>query len=187
MDLCQQSDVSAFNMLPGFVIAFFFRRSKGVLISWVQSPFAVIIEPKKVRSASVSIISPSICNEVMGLDAMIFVFWMLSFKPTFSLSSFTFIKRLFSYSLLSPIRVVSFAYLLLLPLSRFSSVQLYATPWTGAYQAPPSMGFSRQEYWSGMPSPSPKNIFRVAYLTLSSLSKSWFQDVLHWIRPALKR
>ena len=50
----------------------------------------------------------------MGLDAMIFVFWMLSFKPAFSLSSFTFIKRLFSSSLLSAIRVVSSAYLRLL-------------------------------------------------------------------------
>ena len=54
-----------------------------------------------------------ICHEVMGLDAMILVFWMLSFKPTFSLSSFTFIKKLFSSSL-SAIRVVSFAYLRLL-------------------------------------------------------------------------
>ena len=60
-----------------------------------------------------SIFSPSICHEVMGLDSMILVLWMLSFKPTFSLSSFTYIKRLFS-SLLSAIRVVSFAYLRLL-------------------------------------------------------------------------
>ena len=55
-----------------------------------------------------------ICHEVMGLDAMILVFWMLSCKPTFSLSSFTYIKRLFSSSLLSAIRVVSSAYLRLL-------------------------------------------------------------------------
>ena len=53
---------------------------------------------------------PSISHEVMGEDAMILVFWMLSFKPTFSLSSFTFIKRLFSSSSLSAIRVVSSAY-----------------------------------------------------------------------------
>ena len=53
-------------------------------------------------------------TELMGLDAMILVFWMLSFKPTFSLSFFTFIKRLFSSSLLSAIRVVSSAYLRLL-------------------------------------------------------------------------
>ena len=58
--------------------------------------------------------SPSISHEVMGPDAMIFVFWMLSFKPTFSLSSLTFIKRLFSPSSLSAIRVVSSAYLRLL-------------------------------------------------------------------------
>ena len=61
------------------------------------------------KSVTVSIASQSICHEVMGPDTMIFVFWMLSFKPTFSLSSFTFIKRLFSSSL-SAIRVVSSAY-----------------------------------------------------------------------------
>ena len=59
-------------------------------------------------------VSPSVSHEVMGPDAMILVFWMLSFKPTFSLSSFTFFKRLFSSSLLSAIRVVSSAYLRLL-------------------------------------------------------------------------
>ena len=57
---------------------------------------------------------PSICHEAMGLGAMILVFWMLSFKPTFSLSSFTFIKRFFSSSLLSAISVVPSAYLRLL-------------------------------------------------------------------------
>ena len=63
---------------------------------------------------TVSIVSPSICHELMGPDAMILVFWMLSFKPTFSLSSFTFIKSLFSSSSLSAIRVESSAYLRLL-------------------------------------------------------------------------
>ena len=67
-----------------------------------------------IKSETVSIISPSFCHEVMGLDAMILVFWMLSFKLTFSLSSFTFIRRLFSSSLLSAIRVVSSGYLRLL-------------------------------------------------------------------------
>ena len=57
--------------------------------------------PPKIKSATVSTVSPFICHEVMGLDAMILVFWMLSFKPTFSFSSFTFIKRLFSSSSLS--------------------------------------------------------------------------------------
>ena len=58
-------------------------------------------------SMSMSLVSPSICHEVMGPDAMILVFGMLSFKPGFSLSFFTFIKRLFSSNLLSAIRMVS--------------------------------------------------------------------------------
>ena len=60
-------------MLSRFVIAFL-PRSKRLLISWLQSPSAVILESKKIKSATVSIASPSICREVMGLDAMIFVF-----------------------------------------------------------------------------------------------------------------
>ena len=67
----------------------------------------------KIKSDTVSTVSPSICHEVMRLDAMILVFSMFDFKPTFSLSSFTF-KRLFSSSSLSAIRVVSSAYLRLL-------------------------------------------------------------------------
>ena len=62
-----------FNILSKFVIAFL-PRSKHVLISWLQSPFAVILEPKKIKSVTVSIVSPSICHEVMGPDAMILVF-----------------------------------------------------------------------------------------------------------------
>ena len=102
-----------FNMLSRLVTTFL-PRSKHLLISWLQSPYAVILEPRKIKSATVSTVSPSICHEVMGLDAMILVFWMFSFKPTFSLSSYTFIKRLFSSSSLSAINVVSFAYLRLL-------------------------------------------------------------------------
>ena len=98
-----------FNMLSRLVIAFL-PRSKRLLISWLQSPSAVIFEPRNLKSFTVSIVSPSICHEVMGLDAMILVVWMLSFKPAFLLPSFTFIKRLFSSSLLSAIRVVSSAY-----------------------------------------------------------------------------
>ena len=60
-----------FNMLSRLVIAFL-PRSKHLLISWLQSPFAVILEPKKIKSITVSIVSPSICHEVMGPDAMIF-------------------------------------------------------------------------------------------------------------------
>ena len=91
-----------FNMLSRLVIVFLPRR-KHLLISWLQSPSAVILEPKKMKSDTVSTVSPYISHEVMGPDAMILVFWMLSFKPTFLLSSFTFIKRFFSSSLLSAI------------------------------------------------------------------------------------
>ena len=80
----------------------------------MQTPSAVILEPKKIHSVTVFIVSPSVYHEVMGLDAMISVFWMLSFKTAFSPSSFNFIKRLFSSSLLSAKRVESSAYLRLL-------------------------------------------------------------------------
>ena len=102
-----------FNMLSRLVRTFL-PRSKHLLISWLQSISAVILEPPKIKSLTVSTISPSVWHEVMGPDAVILVFWMLSFKPTFSLSSFTFIKRLFSSFLLSAIRVVSSEYLRLL-------------------------------------------------------------------------
>ena len=69
-----------FNMLSRLVIAFL-PRSKRLLIAWLQSPPGVILEPKKIKSITVFIVSPSICHEVMGLDAMILVFSMLSFKP----------------------------------------------------------------------------------------------------------
>ena len=98
------------NMLCRCVIGFL-PRSKHLLISWLQSPSAVILEPKKIKSVTISIISRFICLEVMGPDALIFVFWTLSFKPIFSLCSFTIIKGCFSSSLLSAIRVVSSAYL----------------------------------------------------------------------------
>ena len=62
-----------FNMLSRFVIAFL-PRSKHLLVSWLQSPSAVILEPKKIKSVTVFIVSPSICHEVMGLDSMILVF-----------------------------------------------------------------------------------------------------------------
>ena len=105
-----------FNTLSKFVTAFL-PRSKRLLISWLQSPSAVILEPKKRKSVTTSTFYPSICQEVMGLDAMILsccCFLIFSFKPTLSLSSFTLIKRLFSSSLPSAIRVISSTYLRLL-------------------------------------------------------------------------
>ena len=81
------------NMLSRLVITFL-PRSKHLLISWLQSPSAVILEPPKIKLTTVSTVSPSVCHEVMGPDPMILVYWMLSLKPTFLLSSFTFIKKL---------------------------------------------------------------------------------------------
>ena len=98
------------HILSRFVIAFL-PKSKHLLTSWLQSWSTLILKPKKIKSV---IVSPSMCHEIIGLDAMILVFWMLSFKPAFSLSSFIFIKKLFSSFLLSAIRVVSSAYLRLL-------------------------------------------------------------------------
>ena len=69
------------NMLSRLVIAVF-PRSKHLWISWLQSPSA-FLEPKKIKSFTVSNVSPSICHEVLGPDAMILVFWMMSFKPPF--------------------------------------------------------------------------------------------------------
>ena len=117
-DLGWQSNVSS------FLICFltccldvdiaFLPRSKRLLISWLQLPSAAILKPKKIKSLTVSIVSPSICHEVTELDAMVLVFLMLSFKPAFSLSSLTFFKSPFSSSSLSAIRVMSSAYLRLL-------------------------------------------------------------------------
>ena len=73
-----------FNVLSRLVITFL-PRSKHFLISLLQSPSAVIWEPPEIKSVTVSTVSPSIYHEVMGPDAMILVFWMLSFKPPFAL------------------------------------------------------------------------------------------------------
>ena len=62
-----------FNKLSSFVITFL-PRNKHLLISWLQSPSAVILEPPKIKSATVSTVSPYICHEVMGTDAMILIF-----------------------------------------------------------------------------------------------------------------
>ena len=62
-----------FSTLSRFVIAFLLR-SKHLSVSWLQSSSALILEPKKIKSLTVAIVSPSICHEVMGPDAMILVF-----------------------------------------------------------------------------------------------------------------
>ena len=89
---------------------------------------AVILEPKKIRSVTFSIVSPSVCHEVMGPGAMILIFLNEYFKPNFSLYSFTIIKELYSSSSLSTFRVVSSAYLRLLIFSGQSWFQLMLHP-----------------------------------------------------------
>ena len=93
-DLCRQTNVSALQ-LSRFVLTLLPRR-KRLLISWLQSPSAVILEPKNRKSVTTSTFPPPLCHEVMGPDAMIFVFLIFHFKPALSFSSFTLIKRLFS-------------------------------------------------------------------------------------------
>ena len=111
-----------FNMLTRLIIAFP-PRSKQLLISWLQSPSAVILEPPKIKSVTVSAVSPSISHEGMGPDAMILVFWILSFKPTFSLSSLTFIKKLFTSSSSSTyLRLLIFLLAILIPTCASSSL-----------------------------------------------------------------
>ena len=102
-----------FNMLSRLVITFL-PRSKCLLISWLQSPSSVILEPPKIKSVTVSTVSPSICHEVMGPDAMNLVLWMMSFKPTFFVSSLTLIQRFLVPLCYFAIRVASSAYLQLL-------------------------------------------------------------------------
>ena len=153
-----------FNTLSRFVIALL-PRTNYLLISWLQSPTAVILEPKKMKSVTVSIVSPSICHEVMGLDAMTLEIWMLSFKPTLSLSSFTFIKRLFSSSLLSAIRVVSSACLRLLIFLLAILIPVYSL---GHYSTEIafSLNFHCMKYTQGM-------VFSSFHLKMSVFS--------HWI------
>ena len=93
-------------MLSGFVIAFL-PRSKRLLLLWLWWFWS----PRKIKVCHCFHFSPSICCELMELDAMILVVWLLSFKPAFSFFFFTLIKRPFSSSLLSAVRVVLFAYL----------------------------------------------------------------------------
>ena len=102
-----------FKMLSRLVKTFFSKKQASfnfMTAATICSDFGA----PKIKSATISTVSPSICHEVMGPDAMILVSWILSFKPTFAFSSFTFIKRFFNSPSLSAISVVSSAYLRLL-------------------------------------------------------------------------
>ena len=92
------------------LVCYSFSSKEQASFNFIYSDFGA----QENKSVTISIVSPSVCHEVMGLDAMILVFWILSFKPAFSCSSFTLIKRFFSSSSLSAIRMVSSTYLRLL-------------------------------------------------------------------------
>ena len=81
-EIFQQSNVSAFKNAARLVITFI-QTSKHLLISWLQSSFPVVLELPKIKSLTVSIVSPSICHEVMGPNAMIFILWMWSLSQMF--------------------------------------------------------------------------------------------------------
>ena len=104
---CIEPGLATRFILYTFVRAFLLR-SKHLLISWQQSPSAMNLEPKKIKSVTASTF-PFYLPWNYGTGCHDLSFWMLSFKPTFSLSSFTLIKRIFSFSLISAIRVISAA------------------------------------------------------------------------------
>ena len=81
-----------FNMLSRLMIAFL-PRNKHLLISWLQSPSVMILEPQKIKSATVYTVFPSICHEVMGLDAMVFNFLNADFKASFFTLFFYFHQK----------------------------------------------------------------------------------------------
>ena len=115
MYFCWQNDVSAFNTLSRFVIAFL-QKSKSLNFMatvTIQSSFV----SQENKTSHCYHFFPFIYHEVLGPDAMTLVYWMLSFKPAFSLSSFTLIKRLFGSSLHYAIRVLSTVYLSIICIS----------------------------------------------------------------------
>ena len=161
---------------------------------------SVNLEPKKIKSVTAFTFSLSICHKAMGPDVMICIFWVLCFKLSFFTLLFNLHQEGSLVPLCFFITVVSSTYLRLLiylpavltpacdssslafhmvysacvrVISCFSRVQLFVTLWTVAYQAPLSMGFSRQEYWNELPCPPP-GIF------LTQGLNSHFLYLLHW-------
>ena len=88
MDFVDKVMPLLFNMMSRFVIAFLLR-SKYLFISWLQAPSAVILKPKNVKSVIVSTVSPSICHEVMGLDAMILVLFFFFFLANYPILAYS--------------------------------------------------------------------------------------------------
>ena len=118
----------------------------------------------KIKFVIISTVSLSICHEVMGLDIKILVFLKLSFKPSFSLSSFTFIKRLFSSSSLSAVRVASSAYLRLL----IFLLAILIPAWTSKF-------FKRWEYQTSLSASEKSYAGQEATVRIGQGRTDWFQ------------
>ena len=156
-----------FNTLSRFVTAFL-PRSNHPLISWLQSPSAVILEPNKKISVTASIFSSSICHAVMEADIMILVFLLYSLKLAHSSSSFTLIKRLFSSSSLSAFRMVSSACLRLLITASCGEQQLFSScvAWASHFG-----GFSCCRAWAlGMQA---QQLWHTGLVALQHVPSSW--------------
>ena len=143
-----------FNMLFRLVIAFL-PRSKCLLISWLQSPSVLILEPKKIKSDTVSTVFPSISLELMGQDiwstanllqSCPTLCYPINGSPTGSLIPGILQARTLEWVAISFSNVWNWK----VKVKSLSSVRLFSTPWTAAFRAPPPRGFSRQEYWSAL-------------------------------------
>ena len=156
-----------FNMLSRLVITFL-PRSKCLLISWLQSPSAVILELRKTKSATVS---PSIFMCAAAAAAKLLQSCPTLWDPTDSSPPGSTIPGILQARTLEWVAIsFSNAWKWKVKVKSLSHVWLLVTPWIAAYQAPLSMGFSRQEYWSGLPSPSP--IFMCSFYLNSEIQKS---------------
>ena len=138
-----------FNMLSMFVIAFL-PRNKCHLISRLQSPSTVILEPKKIKSVTASTFCPPAAAK--SLQLCLILCDPIDGSPPGSPVPPILQARTLEGAAIS----FSNAWKWKVKVKLLSHIQLLATPWTAAYQAPPSMGFSRKEYWSGVPLPSPR-------------------------------
>ena len=165
---------------PSRCFAAFLPRSSCLLISWLQSPSTVILEPKKTNSVTVSLVYPSLCHEVMGQDAMVFVLWMLSLSQLFHCISYIYLTKYLAHYILY-IFIYKNIWLYMYNIYvRARSLQLYSDPlWAPCTvaQAPLSMGFSRWDYWGGLPCPPPGNLPNPGMkpeLFMSPVLAGWF-------------
>ena len=148
--------------MPSRLVITFLPRSKCLLISWLQSP-SVILEPQKMKSATVSTVSPSICHEVMGPDAS-----SHTDKWIHGGNNDTWDQMQWIYICMH-----------VCMLSSFSRVWIFATLWTVTCQAPLPMGFSRQEYWSGLPCLPPGDLLNPGTEPISYVSCLGRQVLYH--------